>query len=117
MPTAMTDAADDREQPVLAGLAGQRARPATEVTVEPTISGVISRPLTVGDGALHGLLVERQERHRAEQAEADEERSGTMVSEKFLILNTCSGSIGSAARRSVDEEPGEARRRRARSAR
>ena len=25
----------------------------------------------------------------------------TMVTEKFLILNTCSGSIGSAARRSV----------------
>ncbi len=72
----------------------------TEVTAEPTIIGVISRPLTVGLAPCtvcwySGMNV------IAPNSPRPTKNVSTIVRLKFLILNTCSGSIGSAARRST----------------
>ena len=67
---------------------------------EPTIIGVSSRPLTVGEAPwtvcwYSGRKVIAPNRDRPTK------KVSTIVSEKFLFWNTCSGSIGSAARRST----------------
>ena len=72
----------------------------TDVSAEPTISGVSSRPLTVGVAPCTVCWYSGRN-VIAPNSPRPTKNVMTMVSEKFRFLNTCSGSIGSAARRST----------------
>ena len=77
-------------------------RPAsTEINAELTIIGVSSSPLTVGV-APWTVCWYSGRNVIAPNSPRPTKNASAIARLKFLLLNTCSGSIGSAARRSAD---------------